>query len=527
MYFLSSAIVQQQQSTINLSIVEAGSLTDSSSTNLTVNLSVTESVSLSDSSSGISNLSVTESGSLSDSYTESMFAYLSISESGSLSYNSVENVLFEYNMFDSVNLSDSNSTNLNGTLSTYESSTFIDSQSNNIQSQVNIFENITSFDIASSTLTNNILYNESGTLIDSYINNYIINLNSTDNGSFIDSSTKTLSAYINVTENGVLSNDSIYTLTNNQSISENGSFIDTGSNSLSYVISYTDTGSLSDNFYWQFLSISNESGNLLDYTTPYVSGASKAKLPLINPYFNQNQSKSNQNIIQGLSTEVIKMMGRVYYYLPRNQQLTQLILGEDVLSSFDVAIPIEMYLVDSMGFDGQKEIYSKFGLQINNSYKLAVSIPRWEQEVMSMFNGQPYLNGTATFNKSNYNRPFEGDLIYDPMTNFLMVIKFVDYDAQFFQMGKNYTYTLSCEAYLYQNEIVDTGVPEIDLFDTTFSQDMLSYTITDEFGNDMLQEDSDYFLQEITGETTVSRDVEVDFQTPSTSINTVITTPFS
>ena len=489
MFLESSALIasgNSQLSTIEKSVLEQTSALETVSNGLIYQESANESGNAQDTNSVniIFSLSVSEAGNAADSSSFIINFVQTVSESGSATSTST----------------------LDLTLTVNESGNAQETVTNSMTAALTTNEAGNAQDISNTSAIFPETIAESGNAQDSFTEFMYAALDMSESGNFIDISYTNLSANISFTEYGNAVDTINYIDLIETSVYDTETSIDT--NSSNYLFDYIDNLNATDTY--------------TNYTTNYSN-----KLPLINPYFNQNQSKSNQNIIQGLSTEVIKMMGRVYYYLPRNQQLTQLILGEDVLSSFDVAIPIEMYLVDSMGFDGQKEIYSKFGLQINNSYKLAVSIPRWEQEVMSMFNGQPYLNGTATFNKTNYNRPFEGDLIYDPMTNFLMVIKFVDYDAQFFQLGKNYTYTLSCEAYLYQNEIVDTGVPEIDLFDTTFSQDMLSYTITDEFGNDMLQEDSDYFLQEITGEIAVSRDIEVDFQTPSTSINTVITTPFS
>ena len=182
---------------------------------------------------------------------------------------------------------------------------------------------------------------------------------------------------------------------------------------------------------------------------------------LVNPYFNQSKL-SEQEIINGFVKESIQILGKTYYYLPRNIQIADLILGEDILSKFTLAIPIEMYLTDTMGFQGDREMFSKFGLEIKNSYKLVVSKDRWEEEIRSQFDNLS-SNGEADFDISNYIRPLEGDLIYDPITKFLMEIKFVDHDVEFFALEKNYQYYLSCEAFQYQGEEIDTIIDRVRL----------------------------------------------------------------
>ena len=174
---------------------------------------------------------------------------------------------------------------------------------------------------------------------------------------------------------------------------------------------------------------------------------------LINKFFHQAPG-NEQSVLNSLKSEAIKVAGRTYYYLPRTVMKQDLILGEDVLSKFESAIPIEMYMADNEGFAGDREMFSKFGLEIRNSYKLIISVERWEREI------KPSV--TAAFAP---NRPQEGDLIYDPLTMFLMEIKFVDHDADFFQVGKNYLYHLSCEAFQYSSEDIATGIADIDLFD--------------------------------------------------------------
>ena len=59
-------------------------------------------------------------------------------------------------------------------------------------------------------------------------------------------------------------------------------------------------------------------------------------------------------------------------------------------------------------------------------------------------------------------RPKEGDLIYFPLGDRLFEIKYVEHEQPFYQLKKNYVYTLRCELFQYEDEVIDTGVDEID-----------------------------------------------------------------
>ena len=41
-------------------------------------------------------------------------------------------------------------------------------------------------------------------------------------------------------------------------------------------------------------------------------------------------------------------------------------------------------------------------------------------------------------------------------------IKYVEHEQPFYQLKKNYVYTLRCELFQYEDEVIDTGVDEID-----------------------------------------------------------------
>ena len=59
-------------------------------------------------------------------------------------------------------------------------------------------------------------------------------------------------------------------------------------------------------------------------------------------------------------------------------------------------------------------------------------------------------------------RPKEGDLIYFPLGDRLFEIKYVEHEKPFYQLRENYVYKLTCELFRYEDEVIDTGVEEID-----------------------------------------------------------------
>ena len=89
------------------------------------------------------------------------------------------------------------------------------------------------------------------------------------------------------------------------------------------------------------------------------------------PYFSNYTSKPEQRIIEDLITESINIMGFAAYYLPNNNSAARdLIYGEDPVKKFSSAFQIDMYLSNASGYEGEKEFFSKFGLEIRNLEKV-------------------------------------------------------------------------------------------------------------------------------------------------------------
>ena len=174
---------------------------------------------------------------------------------------------------------------------------------------------------------------------------------------------------------------------------------------------------------------------------------------MLNPYF-LNNSKQEQNLIQSLVNEQLKMYGIEIYYIPRRYVKKNTVIREVIQSEFDNAYPIEAYLDSYEGYGGQGTILSKFGIEEQDDLTLVVSKDRYENYISPLIKNIPNIE-LAT-------RPKEGDLIYFPLGDRLFEINYVEHEQPFYQLQKNYVYTLKCQLYRYEDEVLDTGVETID-----------------------------------------------------------------
>ena len=175
-----------------------------------------------------------------------------------------------------------------------------------------------------------------------------------------------------------------------------------------------------------------------------------------NKYFKDHSGE--QDTLENITIETIKAMGRDMIYIPRDIVTKDDIFGDDMASKFEKGFDIEMYIQSIDGFEGEGDLLSKYGLQINDRIEFIVSRKRFEQEITSL---------------SSIGRPREGDLVYFPLTDALFEINFVE-------LGKLYVYKLSCETFAYNQSMeIDTGITDIDDVDS----DNKSYEIKLSLGN--------------------------------------------
>ena len=173
----------------------------------------------------------------------------------------------------------------------------------------------------------------------------------------------------------------------------------------------------------------------------------------LNPFFQQGSS-GEQSLVQSLINEQLKMYGVEVHYMPRKFVSEKSILKEVVQSKFDDAYPIEAYIDNFDGYDDMPSTLSKFGIQATNEVTLIISRERFESYI------SPLMKNESNIKLST--RPKEGDLIYFPLGDRIFEIKYVEHEKPFYQLRDTYVFKLTCELFRYEDEVIDTGVDEID-----------------------------------------------------------------
>jgi hypothetical protein len=106
-----------------------------------------------------------------------------------------------------------------------------------------------------------------------------------------------------------------------------------------------------------------------------------------------------------------------------------------------------------MEYGGEREIFSKFGLEIKNTVTAMLSRKTYHERVND---------------KTMLSRPTEGDLVYIPVLNGfgeLYEIKFVNQTHDMATLGRKipFCYELELEKFKYSHEEIDTGNASIDI----------------------------------------------------------------
>ena len=169
-----------------------------------------------------------------------------------------------------------------------------------------------------------------------------------------------------------------------------------------------------------------------------------------NVFFNHAVS-TEQHLYEDLVVESLRIYGHETYYLPREVIQEDSILGEDVQSTFGDAYSVEMYLENTDAFEGEGDLFSKFGVQVKDQATFVISLRTWERFI------------SLDSNLATSLRPNEGDLIYFPMSGSIFEIKFVEHENPFYQVGKLFVFKMQCELYEYSGEDFDTGIDTIDI----------------------------------------------------------------
>jgi hypothetical protein len=168
-----------------------------------------------------------------------------------------------------------------------------------------------------------------------------------------------------------------------------------------------------------------------------------------NPYFS-DKVRSEQNLYEDLVIESLKVYGQDVYYLPRDLVREDKIFGDEVPAKFGSSHKIEMYIENSEGFEGEGDLFTRFGVEIRDEATFVVSRRRWTQQVGRMDNQVTSV------------RPLEGDLIYLPLSKSLFQIQHVEHEQPFYQLSNLPVFKLRATLFEYNDEDLDTGIEEID-----------------------------------------------------------------
>jgi len=207
-----------------------------------------------------------------------------------------------------------------------------------------------------------------------------------------------------------------------------------------------------------------------------------------NLYFTQGKT-SEQNLYEDLITESMKIYGQETYYIPREIVNRDTIFDDDSVSRYDRAYALEMYVENIEGFDGDGDLFAKFGVEIRDACTFIVSRRR-------------FLNRVAVNEAGDnepYYRPREGDLIFLKLSGSIFEITKVEDESPFYQLKDLPVFRLRAELFDYNDEDFDTGRYDVDVIEAraAYAQivTMSSITGTFEIGENVTQNNGSYTME--------------------------------
>ena len=174
---------------------------------------------------------------------------------------------------------------------------------------------------------------------------------------------------------------------------------------------------------------------------------------MLNPFFTQG-TQGEQSLVQDLINEQLRMYGVETFYLPRKYVSENSIIREVVQSTFDMALPLEAYVDNYDQYSGAGNILSKFGIESKDEIRLVISRERFENYITPLIENEDNIKLST--------RPKGGDLIWFPLDDRIYEVKDVEYAKPYYQLQNLYVYELTCELFRMEDEVIATGVDEID-----------------------------------------------------------------
>jgi len=200
-----------------------------------------------------------------------------------------------------------------------------------------------------------------------------------------------------------------------------------------------------------------------------------------NAFFNQYTTSTEQNLHEDLIIESIQIYGFDIDYMPRISLGTDSVYTEYTSSAFVDAIPVEMYVKNVLGFEGEGDFVSRFGLELRDQVTFTIAKKRFNNEIANGAFVSTYSsanveisNNVFTDEAISISRPREGDLLYFGLSNTFFEIKYVEHEQIFYPLGKLQTYDLRCEKYEYAGEIFATGNNTLDGYVSSLSMGVVA-----------------------------------------------------
>lgn len=195
-----------------------------------------------------------------------------------------------------------------------------------------------------------------------------------------------------------------------------------------------------------------------------------------NVFFRNYDNFNEQQLIDDLVIESIRMYGVDIIYIKRSFGAIDNVFNEDDLPIYDETFEFEVYIKNVDGFEGEGDFLSKFGLQIRDQVTFTVANRTFER--------------FATRELVDMVRPREGDLIYFPLNEKIYEIKFVEHESVFYQTGSLQVYDMKCELIEFSNQRFETGRYPIDTYfeniDTSVTTSIEGLSNTELTGSDVL-----------------------------------------
>lgn len=161
-------------------------------------------------------------------------------------------------------------------------------------------------------------------------------------------------------------------------------------------------------------------------------------------YFNYfDNLNPERDVYDRAAYEIVQQKGIPLKYLKRTLFDEDVFFGEDPMSQFNSFVDVKMYLSSYDDFGGSGDLFSKFGLQVEDTITLECTI--------------------AEFNALMGNPPLQGDLLYFTFNETLFEITNVENDrSNFFFLGKTNIYKITAKVWDYSGETMNTGIEDID-----------------------------------------------------------------